>query len=252
MNKKTMTFALILCICGFVLFMSLAVFLAVNNNKSGSISNGKVVGFSTVSPSSAENSAALTSSDVKSDNLPIPPDDYLVRVKDYIPDIRVNLRYSSENNFTGKKIYDFKEAYLRYGTVKKLLAVQESLKAKGMGLKIWDAFRPTYAQFKLWEACPNPEYVSDPNKGYSDHSRGNTVDLTLVDSDGTELVMPTDFDNFTALADRDYSDVTDEFARDNVLLLESTMKSCGFTPYSGEWWHFCDTVTYSISEDFKP
>lgn len=248
--------ALAVCVFGFVLFISLAIFLLLNRGKqseSGSIfSEGKVVSFSTISPSDVENSNGSADSEVKIKNLPEPADDEFVRVKDYIPDIRVELRYATVNNFTGEKIYTFDEAYLRYGTVKKLITAQEKLRKQGMGLKIWDAFRPVDAQFKLWEICPNPEYVSDPNKGYSSHSRGNTVDLTLVDFDGTELVMPTDFDDFNELADRDYSDVTDEFARDNALLLENTMKECGFTPYSGEWWHFSDVVEYEVSEDFSP
>lgn len=248
--------ALAVCICGFVLFMSLAIFIVLDKSKqsdNNSISaGGRVVSFSTISPASVENSSEPADSEVKVNNLPEPADDEFVRVKDYIPDIRIDLRYATVNNFTGEKIYTFDEAYLRYGTVKKLITAQEKLKEQGMGLKIWDAFRPVAAQFKLWEICPNPEYVSDPNKGYSPHSRGNTVDVTLVDFGGTELVMPTGFDNFTELADRDYSDVTDEFARDNALLLESTMKKCGFEPYSGEWWHFSDTVEYDISENFNP
>lgn len=257
MDKKTAIGASIVCICGFVLFMSLAVFTVLNRDKesngdSSTILVGKTVGFSTVSPSSVENSKDSAGNTTKAANLPEPADDEFVRVKDYIPDIRVDLRYATVENFTGEQIYTFDEAYLRYGTVKKLITVQNKLKAQGMGLKIWDAFRPVSAQFKLWEICPDSNYVSDPNKGYSSHSRGNTVDVTLVDSDGTELVMPTGFDNFTELADRDYSDVTDEFARDNALLLENIMKECGFEPYSGEWWHFSDTVEYEVSESFNP
>ena len=63
--------------------------------------------------------------------------EHLVKVKDYIPDIWVELKYASEDNFTGHKIYDFKEAYLRYGTVQKLMKVQEALRKQGLSLKIW-------------------------------------------------------------------------------------------------------------------
>lgn len=174
-----------------------------------------------------------------------------VKVKAYIPDIVVELRYSTQDNFTQKPIYDFNEAWLRYGTVKKLICVQEELRQSGLCLKIWDGFRPPSAQFKLWEICPDPTYVSDPNKGFSSHSRGNTVDVTLVDADGAELVMPTGFDDFSQLADRDYGDCSEK-AAENALFLEKLMTKHGFKPYSGEWWHFSDTNAYPVENTFMP
>ena len=180
-----------------------------------------------------------------------PRDDEFVSVKTYIPDILVDLRYATEFNFTNKKIYNFTELWLRYGTVKKLIEVQNELKELGLSLKILDGFRPPSAQFKLWEVCPNPTYVVDPNTGFSSHSRGNTVDLTLAYPDGTELEMPTEFDDFSALANRDYSDCNNEVA-DNAVFLEELMKKYGFKPYSGEWWHFSDTQSYPVDELFEP
>ena len=185
-------------------------------------------------------------------NLPAPENSDFVRVRDYIPDIEVEIIYATDRNFTGQVIYGFDDAWLRYGTVKKLAKAQEKLKTKGVRLKIWDAFRPTSAQFRLWEICPDPRYVSDPNKGFSSHSRGNTVDVTLVGKDSAELTMPTGFDDFSALADRDYSDVRDKEAVSNARLLENTMKQCGFKPYSGEWWHFSDSVKYDVAKEFNP
>lgn len=182
---------------------------------------------------------------------PEPLDTDFVPVKTYIPDIQVELRYATTRNFTGQKIYDFSDAYLRYGTVKKLMLVQDEMKQQGLCLKIWDAFRPTAAQFQLWEVYPDPVYVANPNYGYSSHSRGNTVDITLVTADGTELVMPTGFDDFSTLADRDYSDCTPEAAA-NARLLETCMEKHGFKPYSGEWWHFSDTQSYDVEKDFQP
>jgi D-alanyl-D-alanine dipeptidase len=182
---------------------------------------------------------------------PEPADTDLVRVVDYAPDIAVDLRYATAENFTGQVVYDFTDAYLRYGTVKKLMAAQKTLVEQGYGLKIWDAFRPTSAQFALWEICPDGNYVADPNKGFSSHSRGNTVDLTLVALDGTEVLMPTGFDDFTAKADRDYSDV-DAASAANAELLEDAMVQAGFQPYSKEWWHFSDTDSYDVEETFEP
>lgn len=182
---------------------------------------------------------------------PEPSDDDFVLVRTYIPDVFVDLCYSTNHNFTNQRIYEFADVWLRYGTVKKLILVQEELKQNGLYLKIWDGFRPPSAQFKLWNVCPDPTYVSDPNVGFSSHSRGNTVDITLVHSDGTDLVMPTGFDDFSKLADRDYRDCSPE-AAENALLLEGLMIKHGFRPYSGEWWHFTDTQSYPVDNEFEP
>ena len=188
----------------------------------------------------------------ENDNVTEPDNSEFVRVRDYIPDIVVELMYATNRNFTRKVIYSFTDAWLRYGTVKKLSSAQDAFRANGYRLKIWDGFRPVSAQFTLWEVYPDSRYVANPNKGFSSHSRGNTVDVTLTDADGNELSMPTGFDNFTRLADRDYSDVKDAAAVTNVKMLEDTMKACGFKPYSGEWWHFSDTKSYEVNRAFEP
>jgi len=182
---------------------------------------------------------------------PEPEEEAFVLVREYVPGLWQELRYAAENNFTGQVIYDFTDAYLRYGTVKKLILVSEELSQQGLYLKIWDGFRPVSAQFQLWEVCPDPRFVANPMTGYSSHSRGNTVDLTLVDRDGWELEMPTGFDDLSARADRDYSDCTETQAQ-NALLLQQTMEKYGFTGYFGEWWHFTDTDPYPVEENFYP
>ncbi len=183
---------------------------------------------------------------------PDPVEDHVfVKVTDYIPDIVVDLKYATTDNFTEIKIYDFTDAYLRYGTVEKLMDIQESLKEDGYLLKIWDAFRPVSAQFVLWEAYPDPTFVANPNTGGSSHSKGNTIDVTLVDLDGDYVEMPTGFDDFSAYANRDYSDNTEEAAA-NALLLEDTMIEHGFEPYFGEWWHYSDSAGYNIEREFDP
>ncbi|MDE6929140.1 MAG: hypothetical protein K2P02_00060, partial [Lachnospiraceae bacterium] len=101
----------------------------------------------------------------------------------------------------------------------------------------------------LWDICPDATYVANPHKGFSSHSRGNTVDITIVDEEGNELVMPTEFDDFSALADRDYSDCTKE-ARLNAEMLEQIMTENGFKAYYGEWWHYTDTEEYPVEKDF--
>lgn len=175
-----------------------------------------------------------------------------VRVKDYIADIEVELRYATKNNFTGKVIYDFTDAWLRYGTVQKLAAAQDILKKQGYGLKIWDAYRPVYAQFVLWNVYPDATFVADPTAGFSDHSRGNTVDVTVIDKDGREIIMPTEFDSFSPMADRDYRDVMDKESVVNAWMLQETMIEAGFTPYRDEWWHFSDKDVYEVEREFMP
>ena len=178
-------------------------------------------------------------------------DSSFVPVTDYIPDMLVELKYASQDNFTGQTIYEFEDAFARFGTVKKLAEVQESLHEVGLGLKIWDAFRPVAAQFRLWEVCPDDTYVADPRKGYSNHSRGNAVDVALVDLEGREVEMPTQFDDFSGKADRNYADCT-ETAADNARLLQDVMQKHGFVPYYGEWWHFADEEKYPVEEVFEP
>ena len=180
-----------------------------------------------------------------------PEDDEYVLVNKYIPDIYVDLMYATDNNFTGVRIYDFTDAYLRYGTVKKLANVQKELKEQGYSLKIWDAYRPFEAQQKLWEVYPDPNYVANPANGMKKHNLGGTVDITMVAADGSVISMPTEFDDFSLKADRDYSDIEDEEAVKNVMILQNAMENNGFTGYQGEWWDYSDTVEYE-AVDFEP
>lgn len=176
-----------------------------------------------------------------------PSDEDMVLILDYIPDMVIDLKYATIDNFTGQVIYENDDAYLRYGTVKKLMQVQEELKTLGYKLVLWDGYRPVAAQFKLWDICPDSTYVANPNKGFSKHSRGNTVDITIVTLDGQLVEMPTGFDDFTKEADRDYSDVSEAAAK-NSQLLEDIMTKAGFKGYSGEWWHYSDTTEYQVVE----
>ncbi len=182
---------------------------------------------------------------------PEPENEDFVRVCDYLPTVRQELMYATDQNFTGREIYEFEDAWLRYGTVKKLAAVSADLEELGVYLKIWDGFRPVSAQFALWEACPDAAYVANPNVKFSSHSRGNTVDVTLVDADGLSPEMPTHFDDFSAMADRDYSDCSPA-AASNARILELIMEKHGFRGYFKEWWHYTDTTDYPVEEEFDP
>ncbi len=169
----------------------------------------------------------------------------MVELRSYIPGIAVELRYATQNNFTGRVIYDFTEAWLRKGTADKLKKVQQSLVEQRLGLKVWDAFRPIAAQFILWNAKPDAHFVADPYHGYSNHSRGNAVDLTLIDIEGNELEMPTEFDHFSEAASRHYEKIGEK-AKTNALLLQNLMEYYGFSPDPHEWWHYNDIDSYEV------
>ena len=174
-----------------------------------------------------------------------------VRIKDYIPDIFVELKYATADNFTGHVIYNFTEPWLRYSSVQKLAKAQEILNEQGYSLIIWDAFRPHAAQHKLWEVYPVDGFVANPIKGCSPHTRGNTVDVALTDLEGNLLEMPCEFDDFSDRANRDYSDATPAAAR-HATIMEQAMAAAGFRPYFDEWWHFVDLDAYEPEYDFIP
>lgn len=169
----------------------------------------------------------------------------LVKLKEIIPTLEIDLRYASDRNFTGKKLYQDETAYLRRETAAKLKMAQEEALNRGYSLKIWDAYRHPEAQFTMWEAYPDPNFVANPHTGFSDHSRGIAVDVTLVDRQGNELVMPSAFDAFGAKADRDYRDVGSAEAA-NARILEEIMTKSGFWGLSSEWWHFADTQRFDV------
>jgi D-alanyl-D-alanine dipeptidase len=160
----------------------------------------------------------------------------LVDVKTMIPDIVLDIRYATTNNFTGQKLYPVARCCLRREAAVNLKAAQEELRGMGLGLKVFDGYRPLSVQKKMWAVYPHPDYVADPAKG-SRHNRGAAVDVTLVRRDGTELLMPTRFDDFTDKAHRDSMDLPPEAIK-NRQLLEQVMKRHHFRGLKTEWWHF--------------
>ena len=152
----------------------------------------------------------------------------------------IRLRYATENNFTGKKVYNVNKCYLRKEAVeglKKAVALAAQQK-EPFTFCLWDCYRPQDAQKVLWNAFPNASYVASPKRG-SRHSRGMAVDLTPCDFNGNPLKMPTDFDDFTPRAHMDYYELD---LPDEILLrrekLKEIMKAAGFTYTRTEWWHF--------------
>jgi D-alanyl-D-alanine dipeptidase len=165
-----------------------------------------------------------------------PPATTLIELDECIPDILLDIRYATPNNFTGKVVYPDARCFLNRNAAFALAKVQEDLKEQGYRLKIFDGYRPLAVQRIFWEILPDPRYVADPEIG-SRHNSGYAVDATLVKLDGSEVVMPTEFDDFSERAHSDYMDLPEEAIRHRALLHDA-MKRHGFTPFATEWWHF--------------
>jgi D-alanyl-D-alanine dipeptidase len=165
-----------------------------------------------------------------------PDPDELVNVEELIPGIQLDIRYATTNNFTGQILYPVAKCYLRRQAAEQLKLVQEELRGMGLALKIFDGYRPLSVQKKMWAIYPNPGFVADPAKG-SKHNRGAAVDLTLIRLDGTELAMPTPYDDFTEKAASRYMNLPDEVLK-NRALLERVMREHDFRELNTEWWHF--------------
>jgi len=147
------------------------------------------------------------------------------------------VRYATRYNFTGAQLYPTPKLWLHRDTARALARVQRDLAKHKLGLKVFDAYRPFSVQQRMWNLIRDERYVSNPAKNRGRHTRGTAVDVTLVDSKGGQLDMPTDFDDFTDKAHADYAGATDEQKR-NRTLLARVMSKHGFIPYPFEWWHF--------------
>ena len=165
--------------------------------------------------------------------------DELINVKELIPDVAIDLKYNTVDNFLHQKMYTTDECLLAMGTVKQLKKVQDSLRTLGLGLKIFDGYRPRAVQYLMWEIFPNPVYVADPASG-SNHNRGGAVDLTLLNlATGQELLMPTAFDYFGVEASHGWTiGMSQEQINNRALLLTMMETVGGFTRYDAEWWHY--------------
>lgn len=152
------------------------------------------------------------------------------------PSIQLDIRYATTDNFTKSKIYDCPACLLRPEAANALLKAHNTLKKKGLGLKMFDCYRPRPYQQRLWDKVPNPDYVTPPAKG-SMHSRGAAVDLTIVDANGKELDMGTPYDFFGREAHTDNKNLPLKVLSNRKLLREA-MESAGFKGIRTEWWHF--------------
>jgi D-alanyl-D-alanine dipeptidase len=150
--------------------------------------------------------------------------------------IRLDIRYATKDNFIKEVIYTHACCFVHRDIADRLDRIQKELEAEGLGLKIFDGYRPMAAAQKMWDLVKDPRFVSPPDKGPR-HSRGTAVDVTLVDEKGEELAMPTLFDEFSERAYADYDELPREIIENRDLLQEVMVKH-GFKIYPYEWWHF--------------
>lgn len=180
-----------------------------------------------------------------------------VLLSDYVPGIIQEIRYFSTYNFIGDRIDGYEEpcAIITVEAARALKAVSNELNVKGYRLKVFDAYRPACAvrHFVMWgiedlDLRMKPFFYPDLekqelfSKGYvaskSSHSRGSTIDLTLLDMEtGKEVDMGSPFDLFSEISHPDNKSVTEE-QYENRMILQNAMTRNGFVPFDCEWWHF--------------
>jgi D-alanyl-D-alanine dipeptidase len=179
----------------------------------------------------------------------------MVELRSFIPGIVYDLRYAGTNNFMHRLMYPAgtNHTFLRALAVIALKKVQDELSVSGLGLKVFDAYRPYSVTVKFWELVKDERYVANPAKG-SGHNRGIAIDLTIITlKSGQELNMGTGFDNFSDTAHHDFTKLPKDIL-ENRNLLKNTMEKYGFRAYAEEWWHYSmpDAARYEILDiDFN-
>jgi zinc D-Ala-D-Ala dipeptidase len=155
------------------------------------------------------------------------------------PTIKLDIRYATDDNFVGKKVYPEARAFLQKPAAKALVKVHKKLQEKGLGLVIFDGYRPWSITKLFWEVTPEEKrkFVANPAKG-SKHNRGCAVDLSVFDlKTGALIDMPSGYDEFSDRASPDYAGGTAE-QRANRDMLRKLMEDAGFAVNPNEWWHF--------------
>jgi D-alanyl-D-alanine dipeptidase len=160
----------------------------------------------------------------------------LIEITESTHDVLLEIRYATPGNFTGHPVYARPGCYLNNEAEALLRRAVTLARAQGWRLKLFDAFRPSEAQWRLWNHRPDPEFLADPRRG-SPHSRGAALDLTLVDAEGVEFDMGTGFDAFTPLSHHGATEIPPAAQRNRMLLL-GLMTASGWDFYRSEWWHY--------------
>jgi len=153
--------------------------------------------------------------------------------------VKLEIVYATPNNFTKKQVYQNAICYIHKDAAECLKTAIALARQHGLGIKIYDAFRPRAAQEIFWETLPNPDYIGDPKIG-SNHTRGIAVDLTLYDlATGKDLEMG-EFDSFEEHSHHAWTDTEEcpDKVRNNRKNLVEIMTKSGFETLATEWWHY--------------
>lgn len=165
------------------------------------------------------------------------PDKELVDLKKAIPDLTLDIRYATKNNFMKRVMYPEARAFARKPVVAQLKIIQKELRKVGYGLKIYDAYRPYAITIAFYQQASDKNFVANPAKG-SKHNRGCAIDLSLIDfKTKKEIPMPTPFDSFAPQAAVSYQNLSPEVLRNRDFLIK-TMEAHGFRVLENEWWHY--------------
>ncbi|MFM7357799.1 MAG: M15 family metallopeptidase [Sediminibacterium sp.] len=161
----------------------------------------------------------------------------LVEIKKFIPSIKLDIKYATTQNIFYTRFYNQAKAYVRLPVAKALVKVEKELNEMGLGLKIFDAYRPYTITCMMFNLLPDTLYMGLPWYG-SKHNRGIALDLTLIDRvTKKELKMPTPYDALVYPAHPEFMKLSNEVIA-NRELLKATMKKHGFKVDPMEWWHF--------------
>jgi D-alanyl-D-alanine dipeptidase len=167
-----------------------------------------------------------------------------------IPNAKFDIRYADTNNFMKIKVYDCPACYMRLIVAKSLINAAKSLDSMGLAFVFYDCYRPSSAQWKLWEKMPNASYVMPPVYG-SNHSRGTAIDLGLFDLKTKEILdMGSDFDHFGVESWLSYQGHT-AIVKKNRQCLIKIMSANNFNINNNEWWHFDYKLKQFNLSDFK-
>jgi D-alanyl-D-alanine dipeptidase len=177
-------------------------------------------------------------------------DHQLVPLTTALPGIYLDQRYRTTRNVTGVSFYppDL-PCLIHVETAAKLRRALKLLTARGYQLKVWDAYRPPESHLVLWHKFGASGYVHEPGNEdrWSWHCYGRAVDLTLVDRDGNDVLMPSDFDEFSPKAWAVYHGQDPEVEK-RLRILEWAMTSAGFEILDSEWWHFSDPLPEGVAK----
>ena len=165
------------------------------------------------------------------------PQKKMVLLNGYLIYAKYDWKYATINNFTQQILYKNPAAYVRIQAAQALQLIEIDLKEQGIGLLIFDAYRPYSVTKKMWEAVPDNRYAANPAKG-SNHNRGAAIDVSLYNlQSGDPLQMPTLFDDFSEKAHHNYMQLPQEILT-NRSILKNIMTKYGFMALETEWWHY--------------